>query len=101
MTANVSILADSRKDVLVIPIRAVFSNDKNQDIVYLASDKKTAEPKEKKGKKDAKPQVSGVATPVKLGTNDLQNVEVIEGLKEGDKILLNEPQTSVGFGMRM
>ena len=100
MTANVSILGDSRQNVLVIPIRAVFSNDNNQDIVYLAPAKKAAPAKKTKGKA-AIPEVSGTPTPVKLGANDLQNVEVIEGLKEGDRILLNEPGGQKGFGMRM
>ncbi|OQC04877.1 MAG: hypothetical protein BWX76_00959 [Candidatus Cloacimonetes bacterium ADurb.Bin089] len=95
MTANVTILADSRKNVLVIPIRAVFSNDINQDIVYLV--KATKNPaKETKSKKEGKtaPIPNWTVTPVKLGTNDLLQVEVLEGLKEGDQILLNEPVTN-------
>ncbi len=95
MTANVTILADSRKNVLVIPIRAVFSNDINQDIVYLV--KATKNPaKETKSKKEGKTASipNWTVTPVKLGTNDLLQVEVLEGLKEGDQILLNEPVTN-------
>ena len=92
MTANVTILADSRENVLVIPIRAVFSNDKNQDIVYLVTGTKTDTGETKtKGKETTVTNLNSVVTPVKLGTNDLLQVEVIEGLKEGDKILLNEP----------
>ena len=90
MTANVTILADSRQNVLVIPIRAVFSNDLNQDIVYLVTDTKSPS-KEIKSKEKTSSAPNSVATPVKLGTNDLLQVEVIEGLKEGDIILLNEP----------
>lgn len=102
MTANVSILAGSRKNVLVIPIRAVFSNDKNQDIVYLVPAHADSTADKSKDKKKAAPQLTGIATPIKLGANDLQNVEVIEGLKEGDRILLNEPGTNNNkFGMRM
>jgi len=37
---------------------------------------------------------------VTLGANDLQNVEVISGLKEGDEILLAEPPGQNNF-MRM
>jgi len=83
-------LADSRQNVLVIPIRAVFSNDLNQDIVYLVTDTKSPS-KETKNKEKTSSAPNSVATPVKLGTNDLLQVEVIEGLKEGDIILLNEP----------
>ncbi|HPV00203.1 MAG TPA: efflux RND transporter periplasmic adaptor subunit, partial [Candidatus Cloacimonas acidaminovorans] len=93
MTANVTILADSRQNVLVIPIRAVFSNDLNQDIVYLVKDTKSPS-KETKSKEKTSSAPNSVATPVKLGTNDLLQVEVIEGLKEGDIILLNEPVTN-------
>jgi len=99
MTANVSILGESRENVLVIPIRAVFSNDSNQDVVYLVPAQKATPTK--KAKTPAVAVSAGVATPVKLGANDLQNVEVIEGVKEGDKILLNEPGTQKNFGMRM
>jgi HlyD family secretion protein len=82
MTGNVSITGETREDVLVIPIRAVFTDDKNQDIVYLY----------KSGKADSlAAEAKAVATPVKLGANDLQNVEVIAGLQEGDKISLTEP----------
>jgi len=102
MTANVSIMGDSKKDVLTIPIRAVFSNDSNQDIVYKVTAPATPAKTEKKSKKPADSKTDGVATPVKLGANDMQNVEVIDGLKEGDKILLNEPGSkSNSFGMRM
>jgi HlyD family secretion protein len=100
MTANVSIIGESRKDVLTIPIRAVFSNDKNQDVVYLLpakSDSTTATT----DKKVVAKTPAAVPTPVKLGANDLQMVEVIEGLKEGDKILLNEPAGKTSFGMMM
>jgi HlyD family secretion protein len=100
MTANVSIMGESRKDVLVIPIRAVFSNDQNQDIVYLVKDS-TATAVNTKAKKGAKIAPTGVATPVKLGANNLQQVEVIEGLKEKDRILLNEPSGKPNFGMMM
>lgn len=84
MTGNVSITGETREDVLVIPIRAVFTDDKNQDIVYLY----------KSGAADSLAAAKPVSTPVKLGANDLQNVEVIAGLQEGDKISLTEPAGS-------
>ena len=96
MTAAVSILGESRKDVLTIPIRAVFSNDNNEDIVYLmpAGAKKSAD-KQAISKSTAAPKP--VATPVKLGANDMQMVEVISGLKEGDQISLSEPDQPPSF----
>jgi HlyD family secretion protein len=98
MTAAVSIAGDSRENVLVIPIRAVFSDSNNQDIVYLM-------PKGIKasgGKGSKKSQSTGpapIATPVKLGVNDLQMVEVVSGLSEGDVISLSEQQAPQFPGM--
>ncbi len=110
MTANLTIIGESRNNVLTIPIRAVFSNDQNQDIVYLlpatatpaakTADSSKAKSKKKTAQKTAAPE--GIATPIKLGANDMQMVEVVEGLKEGDKILLTEPGTDNKFqGMMM
>lgn len=111
MTANLTIIGESRIGVLTIPIRAVFSNDQNQDIVYIlpataAPAAKTADStKTKAARKTAAKAAKtpeGIATPVKLGANDMQMVEVVEGLKEGDKILLTEPGTETKFqGMMM
>lgn len=108
MTGNVSILGETKDNVLVIPIRAVFTDDKNQDVVYLIKPD-TAKPTASTGKASgakAKAQTGSgtgfaqpTATPVKLGSNDLQIVEVVEGLKEGDKISLSEPAGKVNMNM--
>ncbi len=90
-----SILGDSRKNVIIIPIRAVFSNDNNEDIVYLMPSQATAA-KAQKGKTPAQAP-KPIATPVKLGANDMQMVEVISGLKEGDRISLAEPDQKPSF----
>ena len=74
MTANVSIEGESREDIVVIPIRAIFTDDKGQDVVYLM--------------KDGKPEK---AVPIKTGINDFQQVEIIEGVNEDDIITLSEP----------
>lgn len=97
MTAAVTIEGESRSDVLVIPIRTVFTDDKNQDIVYLMP-KASAKPVQGKTAATLEP----VATPVTLGANDLQMVEVLSGLKEGDVISLSEPASAnKGLQMRM
>ncbi len=92
MTANVSIIGESRRDVLVIPIRAVYTDDKNQDIVYITTAESSPAPS-RSGTRTA-PASPGIATPVKLGSNDMQMVEVIDGLKEGDMISLQAPDRS-------
>ncbi len=84
MTAAVRIIGESREDVIVIPIRAVFTDDKNQDIVYVKAKEDTTDGA-------AQRQEKPLPKPVVLGANDLQNVEVISGLEEGDVILLSEP----------
>jgi len=61
------------KNVLIIPIRSIFSDDKGQDIVYLI----------KKG-------AIADSVYIKTGINDLENVEIISGLKEGQTISLTE-----------
>jgi len=86
MTANLSIVGESRYNVLVIPIRAIFSDENNQDIVYLIPPSDTLK---SSGKEP--PKQSPKAVKVKLGNNDLQMVEVLSGLKPGDKIALTEP----------
>ncbi len=87
LTAAVKIIGESRQNVLVIPIRAVFTDDKNQDVVYLMPKENKSAAKEKKPAAPRQP----LPTPVTLGANDLQNVEVISGLREGDEISLTEP----------
>jgi len=74
MTANVLIKGDSRNNIVTIPIRALFSNDANDDIVYVVT----------KGNQTQ-------AVNVKTGINDFQNVEIIEGLKVGQVISLSDP----------
>ncbi len=92
MTANVSIIGESRRNVLVIPIRAVFTDDKNQDIVYITTAESSPAPSRSGTRTE--PANPGIATPVKLGSNDMQMVEVIDGLKEGDTISLQAPDRS-------
>jgi HlyD family secretion protein len=104
MTGNVSITGETRDNVLIIPIRAVFTDDKNQDIVYLykSGGAMQTQQKAKPSKsKTADATTQTVATPVKLGGNDLQNVEVVEGLKEGDKISLQETKKTTTLNMQM
>ena len=84
MTAAISIQGESREDVIVIPIGAVFADDKNQDVVYVVSaDTLQTDDKAEKQKPEARV--------VKLGANDFHQVEITSGLKEGEIILLKEP----------
>ncbi|MEA1973212.1 MAG: efflux RND transporter periplasmic adaptor subunit [Candidatus Cloacimonadota bacterium] len=73
MTANVTIFGEVKKEIVVIPIRAIFSDSEGNDIVYKVQND----------------TISGSAI-IKTGINDLQKVEIIEGLNAGDKISLSE-----------
>lgn len=75
MTANISIIGEEKKDILVVPIRSIFSNQDGEDIVYkVQSD-----------------SIAG-AELVKTGINDFQKVEIIEGISLGDTISLTKPK---------
>ncbi len=72
MTANIDIITARVEDALLIPQRCVISKNGDKSVMVLGEGGETAEVAIKTGLKDA----SG-------------NIEVIEGLKEGDKIILS------------
>ena len=74
MTANVTIYGETKDDIIVIPIRAIFSDEEGQDIVYKVEN-----------------DTISTRVMIKTGINDFQQVEIIEGLSEGEKISLVEP----------
>lgn len=75
MTANIDILTDKRENVLSIPQRAVASKGEDK-IVKILLDEKTGETSEVK---------------VKTGLRGSDgNVEILEGVKEGDKVVTFE-----------
>jgi len=75
LSANVTIFGESKEDILVIPIRTIFSDSQGNDVVY----------------KVVGDTIQTTATVIKTGINDLQFVEVYEGLEEDDDISLSEP----------
>lgn len=74
MTANITIMGEKKSDIVVIPIRAIFSNDDGDDIVYKVTQDTIYTP-----------------TNIRTGINDFQKVEIIEGLAVGDTITFSEP----------
>jgi HlyD family secretion protein len=73
MTANAEIVLEERKNVLLVPEAAlVYDKDKKASVQLL-------EPKAKAGWRKA---------PLKAGISNGQRTEVLEGLKEGDKLVL-------------
>ncbi|MBS3741344.1 MAG: efflux RND transporter periplasmic adaptor subunit [Candidatus Cloacimonetes bacterium] len=71
MSANITIKGKSKQNVLTVPIQAIFNDDTGNNVVYKLKNDTTYTP-----------QI------VKTGINDLQKVEVIEGIAEGDTISL-------------
>lgn len=77
MSANVTIIGKTSRDVVTVPIQAIFQDENGNNIVYtIKSDTLIT------------PQI------VKTGINDLEKVEIIEGITVGDTISLKEkPKT--------
>ncbi len=73
MACSSDIILKKYKDALLIPVNAVFRNEKSS-FVYL-----------RKGKHIYRKNVQ-------VGDEDDKNVVVLEGLEEGDIVLLNEPK---------
>jgi len=71
MSANVTIIGKTRNEVITIPIQAIFQDDDGNDVVYIV-----------------KSDTLITASIVKTGINDLQKVEIVEGVAEGDTISL-------------
>jgi len=75
LSANITILGENKTDILTIPIRSIFADATGNDIVYKVVNDSIQPP-----------------TIIRTGINDMQNVEVFEGLMENDEISLTEPR---------
>jgi HlyD family secretion protein len=77
-SANADLIVREKKDVLTLPERLViFEDGGKKTFVELPPEKPKAEPKK---------------VPVKIGISDGLNVEVLEGLKKGDKVVQRPPK---------
>jgi len=74
MTAEISIKGESKSNIPIIPITALFSNEKGEDVVYTIENGKI---------KDTKV--------IRTGINDLTHVEVISGVEVGEEVSLVPP----------
>lgn len=77
MTANVVIPIDKRKQVLSVPLSAVFSEPDRSKVVFVQPPGEKALPEKH---------------PVEIGAADLDYVEIISGLEEGQTVLLSRPE---------
>jgi HlyD family secretion protein len=77
-SANADLIIREKKEILTIPERLViFEDGGKKTFVELPAEKPKAEPKK---------------IPVKIGISDGLNVEVLEGLKKGDKVVQRPPK---------
>jgi membrane fusion protein, macrolide-specific efflux system len=81
MTANVSFLAEAKKDVLVLPSEAIKKKPDGTSYVMLKASNGQAKPIEQS---------------VKTGISDGRRTEVVAGLSEGDAVLV--PRLRAGGG---
>ena len=77
ISANVTIIGKTSSDVITVPIQAIFQDENGNNIVYTI-----------------KSDTLITSQVVKTGINDLEKVEIIEGIAVGDTISLKEkPKT--------
>jgi multidrug efflux pump subunit AcrA (membrane-fusion protein) len=78
MTTNVMVSLDARKNVLAVPLHAV-SRDQGKSVVFVL--------------RNGQP----VRRAVKVGWKDPEWIEIVDGLKEGDKVVIrNAPKINGG-----
>ena len=75
LSANVTIIGETRENILVIPIRAIFSDMMGNDIVYKIVNDSIGPP-----------------VHIRTGINDFQRVEILDGIEENDEIAMQEPR---------
>ena len=73
ISAKVEIVVDTLKDVIYVPLEAIFERE-GQEICYVAASEKF------------------IARPVKTGKSNNDFVEIKEGLKAGEKVALFSPE---------
>ena len=89
MTATVDIITDEKEDIVVVPISSVTTREKAG-----ADDEEKKEEEEEVNEEDIEEVVFVVneenivnKTIVKTGISDFDNIEIVSGVKSGDKIV--------------
>lgn len=80
MNANADIIVESVKDVLYVPIDAVIKDNGKRYVDVLLDDGITVNRKE-----------------IEVGASDLTNIEVKEGLTEGENVIIPEVSSGISF----
>jgi RND family efflux transporter MFP subunit len=74
MTVNLTIPIASASDALSVPVSAVFKGDNNARVIYVRNGEAT----EKRE--------------VKVGVSNVEHAQILQGVSEGEEILLTEPE---------
>jgi HlyD family secretion protein len=103
MSATVDIQTETRKDVISVPIQAVTTRSSKQEVKDVAKVEEDAPEGENeagstqkaKSKEDEKVEIvfkykdgKVYKQPVKTGIQDSESIEILEGLKAGDEIVV-------------
>jgi HlyD family secretion protein len=81
MACSVKLTAYRKKDALTVPASAVFTDDSDDDVHYVYL------PSGKNGKAEKRT--------VKIGKSSGKKTEILEGLKEGEEILSEDPNRTL------
>jgi hypothetical protein len=99
MTANIEVRGDKVSKVLGVPVEAIFKK-KDRELVYVLKktfDEAKAGQKQPRKTKSGKLDVSDVwerffeEKEVKVGLVSLERAQILEGLKEGAELALEDP----------
>ncbi len=106
MSASVDVTADYHKDVFKIPIASVVLRPEKEDSLEIEKGKKpetsASDTSEVKKEEEKKKEVEGVFVvendraefvKVETGISDQQNIEIVSGLKEDQKIIVGPYKT--------
>lgn len=74
MTVQMTVPIANAEGVLAVPVAAVFRGEGNSRVVYVREGEKTEQRK------------------VKIGVSNTEHAQILQGVKAGEQILLNEPE---------
>lgn len=97
MTASVEVITDRKSNILTVPLAAVTTRKPGEKMGFGRKREEDEQPKEEEKNKNVKEEIKevvfvnreGIAkmVEVKTGISDYENIEILEGVKEGDEVV--------------